>query len=116
MPENINDSWVAQQHLVCIAASAVTTFYFQCICILMASTVNPSTTTSQQWTDTEIEAILEYFIAKKSEIGKAGNFNKKTYAAAAETIQGHPRTWEQVKTKWQGVSRLDLNFLTDCGL
>ena len=80
---------------------------------IMAS--NPSTTLSQQWTDHETEAVLQYFVAKKSEISNAGNFKKKTYAAAAETIQGHTRTWEQVKTKWQGVSQLELNFQTDCG-
>lgn len=66
----------------------------------MASTVN----SSSQWTDHEIEAVLQYLIANKSEIGDAGNFKRKTYNAAAEAIQGHTRTWEQVRTKWQGVS------------
>jgi hypothetical protein len=110
MPEDANDPSVAQvvrRRLiqVCISASAITTFYLYCVCIIMAS--NPSTT-SQQWSDYEIGAVLQYFLAKKSEIGDAGNFKKKTYLAAAETIQGHTRTWEQVKTKWQGVSRPQL--------
>lgn len=94
------DPWVAQQRLVCIAASAVTTFYLHCVCIIMAG--NLATTSS--WADHEIEAILQYFFTNKSEIGEAGNFKKKTYAAAAEAIQGRTRTGEQVKTKWQGVS------------
>ena len=44
-----------------------------------------------------------HFIAKKSEIGDAGNF-KKTYVAVAEAIPSKARTWEQVKTKWHTVS------------
>ena len=102
---------MAQRRFVTIAASAVTTFYLYCVLIFMASTVNPSS----QWTDLKIEAILQYFISKKSEIGDAGNFKKKTYTAAAETIKGHTKTWEQVKTKWQGVSLLKLGFKADYG-
>ncbi|KAF8804214.1 hypothetical protein BYT27DRAFT_7243939 [Phlegmacium glaucopus] len=59
--------------------------------------------TSQQWTNHEIESILQHFITKRSEIGDAGNFKKKTYTSAAEAILGQTRTWEQVKTKWQGL-------------
>ena len=54
--------------------------------------------------DWSVEAILQYFLTNKSEISDSGNFKKKTYAAAAETTQG-TRTWEQVRTKWQGVSQ-----------
>jgi hypothetical protein len=54
---------------------------------------------SKQWTDHETEAVLQYFVARRSEIGDTGNFKKKTYTGAAESIQGHTRTWEQVKSK-----------------
>lgn len=96
------DPLVAQRRLVWLAASAVTAFYLHCLSTIMSGT--PSTT-STSWADHEIESILQYFIANKSEIGDAGNFKKKMYSAAAEAIPGHTRTGEQVRTKWQGVSR-----------
>jgi hypothetical protein len=71
MPENINDRWMARRRLVKIAASAVTTFYLYCVLILMSGTA------SSQWADHETEAILQYFIFKKSKIGDTGNFKKK---------------------------------------
>jgi len=107
--EDIIEHWEARRRLVCIAASAVTTFYLYCVLILMSSTVN----SSSQWADHKIEAVLQYFISK-SEIGDAGNFKKKTYTSAAENIKGHTKTSEQVKTKWQGVSLLISSFKTDC--
>ncbi|KAF8815745.1 hypothetical protein BYT27DRAFT_7212960 [Phlegmacium glaucopus] len=51
--------------------------------------------TSQQWTDPEIESILQHLITKRSEIGDARNFKKKTYTSATEAIPGQTRTWEQ---------------------
>ena len=98
------DPLVAQQHLVWLAVSAVTAFYLHCLCTIMAG--NPPTT-STSWADHEVESILQYFLANKSEIGDTGNFKKKTYAAAAEAIQGHTRTAAQVTTKWQGISHHD---------
>jgi hypothetical protein len=104
-----SDLWLEHQRRLslCLAVAAVTAFYLQCLSIVMASIPQASLSVpsmSQQWADHEIEAILLHFISKKSEIGDAGNFKKKTYVAAAETIRGQARTWEQVKTKWQGVS------------
>jgi hypothetical protein len=101
MPDN-HDLWLIRRRLVFLSAVAATTVYLQCLSIIMSA--NSGSTSSHQWADHEIEAILQYFVARKSEIGDAGNFKKKTYAGAAESIQGHTRTWEQVKTKWQGVS------------
>ena len=103
MAENTNHA-----RLVYIAASAVTAFYLHCICILMAGSNLNSLATTQQWTDQEIETILQYLLTNKSEIGDAGNFKRKTYTAAAETVttEGRTRTYEQVKTKWQGVRNL----------
>jgi hypothetical protein len=100
MPDSANhDLWLVQCRLVSLTAAAVTTFYLHCLYI-----ITMSTNSSQQWADHETEAVLLYFVARKAEIGDAGNFKKKTYAGAAESIQGHTRTWEQVKTKWQAVS------------
>jgi len=65
-----------------------------------SSSVSPS----QQWTDLEMEAILQYFHTHKSEIGDAGNFKKKLYTAAAGVVPGQTRTSLQVQTKWQAVS------------
>jgi hypothetical protein len=91
-----DDSLVVQQQrvrLIHIAASAVTSFYLYCVCIIMAGNTSLAATTTSQWADNEVEAILQHFISKKSEIGDAGNFKKKTYMAAAEAIGGHTRTW-----------------------
>ena len=71
-------------------------FYLHCLSIIMA---NPASTMSQQWADHEIEVILQYFIANKSEISYA----RRRHAAAAGTIPGQVRTSLQVQTKWQGV-------------
>ena len=79
MVENANHA-----RLIYIAASVVTAFYLHCTCILMAG----SKSTTQQWTDQEIET-LQYFIAHISEIGETGNFKRKTYTAAAETVSTH---------------------------
>lgn len=103
------DSWLARRHFVNIAAAAVLAFYLQCLAIVMSSSQTPSAV-SQQWTDQEIEAILQYFITHNSEIGDAGNFKKKTYSAAAATIPGQTRTSAQVQTKWQGVSLYHYHF------
>ncbi|KAF8222296.1 hypothetical protein L208DRAFT_1381900 [Tricholoma matsutake] len=59
-----------------------------------------ASTVSQQWDDHETETILLHFINNKSEIGDAGNFEKKTYTVAAGTIPGQTRS-SQVQTKWQ---------------
>lgn len=71
-----------------------------------------STTAAHPWTDTETEAVLEHFFAERSQIGEAGNFKKKTYMSAAESIPGKTRTWEQVKNKWQAVSQASVALLS----
>ncbi|KAF8236759.1 hypothetical protein L208DRAFT_1375888 [Tricholoma matsutake] len=65
--------------------------------------IPPPINSSQPWADHDIKVILLHFIAKKSEIGDAGNFKKKTYVAVAEAIPSKARTWEQVKTKWHAL-------------
>jgi hypothetical protein len=103
MDDNGRDPWLVRRHLVSVAAAAVAAFYFHCLSIIMA-TPQAMTSGSQQWADSETEAILLYFIANKSEIGDAGNFKKKTYTAAAGIIPDQTRSWSQVQTKWQTVS------------
>jgi hypothetical protein len=108
MSDRDYDTWLARRHLVNIAAAAVAAFYLHCLSIIMSHSQPeaPSTTgmISQQWTDLETEAVLQYLIDHKSEIGDAGNFKKKTYTAAAGIIPGQTRTSSQVQTKWQAVS------------
>ena len=103
MSDSEYDNWLARRHLVNIAAAAVVAFYLHCLAIIMSSSQAPSAI-SQQWTDQETEAILQYFITHNSEIGDTGNFKKKTYSAAAATIPGQTRNSSQVQTKWQAVS------------
>ena len=99
MPDNTHGQWLEQQHLICLAATAVTAFYLHCLSIIMAGLPPPI-----NWADHDIKVILLLFIAKKSEICDGGNFKKKTYVAAAEAIPSKARTWEQVKNKWNAVS------------
>ena len=61
-------------------------------------------TGSHQWTNQETEAILACFASNKSKMGDTGNFTKKIYLAAAESIPGKTRTPDQMKMKCQGVS------------
>ena len=102
MSDNAHDLWLVRQWLVRIAAASVTAFYLHCFTIFMADV--GTGTGSHQWTDQETEAILTCFASNKSKIGDTGNFTKKIYLAAAESIPGKTRTPDQVKTKWQGVS------------
>ena len=102
MVENTNHA-----RLIYIAASAVTAFYLHCTCILMAG----SKSTTQQWTDQEIET-LQYFIAHISEISETGNFKRKTYTAAAETMSTHSDPWSS-EDQVAGGKSLDLIFETD---
>jgi hypothetical protein len=106
MGDSANDNWLARRHLVSFAAAAVAAFYLHCLSLIISSNPQAASgrTMSQQWTDLETEAILQYFFTNKSEIGDAGNFKKKTYKAAAEAIPGQARTSSQVQTKWQLVS------------
>ena len=97
------DNWLARRHLVSIAAAAVAAFYLHCLSIIM-SNPQAATSASQQWTDLEIEAILQYFMTQTSDLADAGDFKKKTYNAAAGIIPGQTKTSSQVQTKWQGVS------------
>ncbi|KAF8220895.1 hypothetical protein L208DRAFT_1382493 [Tricholoma matsutake] len=87
MPDNAHGQWLEQQCFICLAATAVTAFYLHCLSIIMAG-IPPPINSSQPWADHDIEVILLHFIAKKSEIGDAGNFKKKTYVAVAEAIRG----------------------------
>jgi hypothetical protein len=98
MDDNGRDPWLVRRHLVSVAAAAVAAFYFHCLSIITA-TPQAMTSGSQQWADSETEAILLYFISNKSEIGDVGNFKKKTYTAAAGIIPGQTRSSSQVQTK-----------------
>src|ERR1700678_3349579 len=93
MSDSEYDNWLARRHLVNIAAAAVVAFYLHCLAIIMSSSQAPSAI-SQQWTDQETEAILQYFITHNSKIGDAGNFKKKTYLLCC--CSNHPRTDQEL--------------------
>jgi len=90
MSDDAYDNWLARRHLISVAAAAVAAFYLHCLSIIMANPQAASSfvSPSQQWTDLEMEAILQYFHTHKSEIGDAGNFKKKSYTAAAGVVPG----------------------------
>lgn len=103
MSDNAQDIWLTRrQRLVCLAAAAVTSFYLHCFCIIMAKA--STTSSSSQWSIEETEALLQYLLDHKSEMGEAGNFKKKTYVAAAEIIPNKTKSWDKVKSKWGSVS------------
>ena len=111
--DSAHDNWLAQRHLVNIAAAAVVAFYLHSLAIIMSSNSQaPSTISGSQWTDLEIETILQFFIIHRSEIGDAGNFKKSTYTAAAGIIPGRTRSPSQVQSKWQSVSKIYYHFRT----
>ena len=108
--DNSRDLWLLRRRLVSVSAAAVVAFYLRCLSIIMATPQASTGTVSQQWADTETEAMLLFLLSNKSEIGEAGNFKKKTYTAAAGNIPGQTRSASQVQTKWQAVSRAIVLF------
>ena len=93
-----------------LAATSVAAFYLHCLSIIIANSQATCSTSSQQWTDLETEAILQYFIDHKSDISDVGKFKKKTYTFASRIIPGQARTSLQVQTKWQSVSKAVIKF------
>src|SRR5271163_2504102 len=98
-------SAAACRHLLCISVTAIVSYYLQSVILLMEP-IPTSGTDRTPWSDLETRAILEYFVQHQAEIGDGSNFKMTSYNGAAAAIPSKTRTGAQVKTKWQGVSKI----------
>jgi hypothetical protein len=74
----------------------------------------PATRDKAQWTDDQVDILLDYLYDHHAEGGDGNNFKKETTNAAAAVLNSNvvcpsrpPKTGQMVRTKWTGVRYLD---------
>lgn len=89
-----------RQRTLLTAGVVLTTFYFQCFYLLMASTSQ----TGGRWTTEETMDLINYLYDKRSEMGDASSFRNTTFTGAAQEVRGRRWSAEQCKTRFGTVS------------
>ena len=98
---------LARKRHIWAAALTLTTLCAQVATAVMATA--PTTPIDKaQWNEKETEALVDFLLEHKSEIGDAGMFKMGTFNAAAASIAGHytsgpKKTGKMCKTKWRAV-------------
>jgi hypothetical protein len=94
------------QHRLWAGAAAITALCAHYTTVLMATSSVQSA--KARWSDSEVNALLDYLHEHKAEAGDGGNFKANTFNGAAARIkqhlsQGPTKTSKMCKGKWISV-------------
>lgn len=86
----------------------VTSIALLSLCVQGVLVIMATTDDRAHWNDAETEALLQFLLKNKSEMGESGSFPSSTFSKAAEAIKpllsaGPVKTGKMCKGKWTSV-------------